>query len=83
MKFEELIVYCQTIPKPDFSHIEKKENIHYICESTYTTLHNESQIKTLFIMIEMCSPVKIVLKKMLTMYLEKCDPNYVKQNKKF
>ena len=83
MKFEELIAYCQTIPKPDFSHVETKENIHYICESTYITLHNESQIKTLFIMVEMCSPVKIVLKKMLTMYMEKCDPNYVKQNKKF
>jgi len=46
-------------------------------------LHNESQIKTLFIMVDMCSPVKLILKKMLIMYMEKCDPNHVKQNKKF
>lgn len=80
MKFEELILYCQSIPNPDFSHIKNKENIHYICESTYITLHNDSQLKTVFIIIDMCPPFKIILKKMLTMYMEKCDPDYIKQN---
>jgi hypothetical protein len=83
MKFEDLVAYAQTIPQPDFSNIKEKENIHYICESTYITLHNESQIKTMLITLEMCPPMKIVVKKMLNMYLEKCDPNYVKQKTLF
>ena len=73
MKLEELIQQCQTLPQPDFSHIKEKENAHYICESTYITLHNESQLKTLFILMEMCPPFKLVVKQMLKMYKEMCS----------
>jgi len=68
MKITELIEYCKTLPKPDLSKVEKKENIHYICESTYITLHTECQLKTLFILMDICPPLKIVIKQMLNNY---------------
>ena len=76
MKLDELIEHCKTLPKPDFSHVKEKDKAHYICESTYITLHTECQLKTLFIILDMCPPVKLVFKQLLKMYMEKCDPNF-------
>ena len=72
MKLDELIEHCKTLPKPDFSHVKNKEKAHYICESTYISLHTECQLKTLYIMMDMCPPFKILVKQMLNMYKEMC-----------
>jgi len=73
MKLDELIEHCKTLPKPDFSHVKNKEKAHYICESTYISLHTECQLKTLYIMMDMCSPFKIIVKKMLELYIQMCS----------
>ena len=66
MKFAHLIEHCKNlkyIPK-----ISDKDDWDYIRESISIALHDEVQLKTLFILTRMFYPIKIITKMLLEEY---------------
>ena len=67
MKFLTLVRECQKIhyaPRP-----EPKENWDYVYESIWIGIHNEVQVKALFILTDMFYPLKVIAKMILKQYL--------------
>ena len=65
MKFQELVDECLKI---DYEPVENKTDWDYIRESIYIALHNEIQLKTLFVLIKIFYPLKIITKIILKDY---------------
>ena len=66
MKFKNLVEYCTNL-----NYIPKnsdKDDWDYIRESISIALHNEVQLKTLFILTKMFYPIKIITKMLLEDY---------------
>lgn len=68
MKFAELVEYCKNLeytPKDT-----DKDDWDYIRESIYIGLHNEIQLKTIFILVKMFYPIKVIAKILLKDYAQ-------------
>lgn len=65
MRFQELVEECL---KVTYEPVEDKTEWDYIRESIYLALHNEIQLKTLFILVKMFYPLKLITKILLKDY---------------